>query len=149
MPFGYRGVSGGALSHFSGERSFSLAYACPVISGGPGKTRTSNVTRNLIYSQGQYQLCSTDPWWTRGISTPQPLGLQPSALPKMSYKSVWWAQQGLNLRLSACRADALPTELCAHSKLCFQRTISWRSGGDSNSRNGNPLYWVPASCHSH
>ena len=38
---------------------------------------------------------------------------------QLSYASIilnyiWWAQQGSNLWPSACKADALPAELCAH-----------------------------------
>jgi hypothetical protein len=30
---------------------------------------------------------------------------------------LWWAEQGLNLRHSACKADALPSELSARKKI--------------------------------
>ena len=43
---------------------------------------------------------------------------------------VWWSQRGSNPRPSACKADALPTELWPHIILF----ICWRKRRDSNSR---------------
>ena len=46
---------------------------------------------------------------------------------------MWWAQQGSNLWPSACKADALPAELCAHIIMVTPRGIEpllppWKGG---------------------
>ena len=48
-------------------------------------------------------------------SNPRPLAWQASVLTNWTTgPNVWWEQQGSNLWPSACKADALPAELCSH-----------------------------------
>ena len=60
-------------------------------------------------------------------SNPRPLAWQASVLTNWTtrpkkYKK-WWALQGSNLWPPACKADALPTELSAHSIHSFWSTL--------------------------
>ena len=50
---------------------------------------------------------------------------------QLNYRTAWWEQQGSNLWPSACKADALPAELCSHP-LCrsssdFHIILNWVS----------------------
>ena len=47
-------------------------------------------------------------------SNPRPLAWQASVLTNWTTRPKWWGQQGSNLWPSACKADALPAELCSH-----------------------------------
>ena len=48
----------------------------------------------------------------------------PTAIISYILNYVWWAEQGSNLRPPACKADALPAELPAHSlNNCNNNTI--------------------------
>ena len=47
---------------------------------------------------------------------PTGIGYPPKPCPLRFINFEWWTRQELNLRPSACKADALPTELRAHSR---------------------------------
>ena len=36
---------------------------------------------------------------------------------QLNYRTKWWEQQGSNLRPLACKASALPAELCSHLRV--------------------------------
>ena len=53
--------------------------------------------------------------WRPGTgSNRRPLAWQASVLTNWTTGPFWWEQQGSNLWPSACKADALPAELCSH-----------------------------------
>ena len=53
--------------------------------------------------------------WRPGTgSNRRPLAWQASVLTNWTTGPLWWEQQGSNLWPSACKADALPAELCSH-----------------------------------
>ena len=80
--------------------------------GASGRNRT-NDTR--IFSPLLYQLSYRGKNWRPGWgSNPRPLAWQASVLTNWTTRPKWWEQQGSNLWPSACKADALPAELCSH-----------------------------------
>ena len=101
-------------------------------------------------TRGFSVLCSTnwateaDRWillrkWRLGWgSNPRPLAWQASALTnwatkpfsKKEIKISWWKVQGSNLWPSACKADALPTELTFRTPLLYQIKSDLSRGGE-------------------
>jgi hypothetical protein len=103
---GVPGVEPGTSS-LSGTRSNQLSYTpffAPLRGASKGKP------------------CRLLPWLAMRSS--RPLQRPPS--------EAWWRQPGLNRRPRACKARALPTELCPHHAIrCPTRT----SGADGDKRN--------------
>ena len=105
--------------------------------GASCRSRTNNL---LITSQ---LLChwANEAYYKIKMATQK--GLEPSTSGvtgqhsnQLSYWAIiWWKQQGSNLWPSACKADALPAELCFHIKWwplgesnpCYhrERVVSW------------------------
>ena len=83
--------------------------------GGQRGNRTPDTG---IFSPLLYRLSYlTKKIWRPGWgSDPRPLAWQASVLTSWTTRpNKWWALQGSNLWPPACKADALPTELSAHS----------------------------------
>ena len=88
------------------------------------------ITKKLFYFHFKFK------WRLRRGSNPRPLAWQASTLTNWATEPhLWWKQQGSNLWPSACKADALPAELCFHIKWwplgesnpCYhrERVVSW------------------------
>ena len=54
-------------------------------------------------------------------------------------KEIWWRHQGSNLRPSECKSDALPAELCPHTKTGIANlTPGPTSQAEATKKNGSP-----------
>src|SRR5690554_4228940 len=62
---------------------------------------------------------------------------------QLNYRSaLWWAKRGSNPRPSACKADALPTELFAQNAVAliqFCQHFDRKVGGTDGTRTRDPL----------
>ena len=77
--------------------------------GASGRNRTIDTG---IFSPLLYLLSYRgDNWRPEWGSNPRPLAWQASVLTNWTTRPYWWGLQGSNLWPSACKADALPTEL--------------------------------------
>ena len=90
-----------------------------------GRNRTTDTG---IFSPLLYQLSYRGNFWRPETgSNRRPLAWQASVLTNWTTGPFWWEQQGSNLWPSACKADALPAELCSHVLWLFAvRCISQR-----------------------
>ena len=96
-------------------------------------TRTHNL---LITSQLLCQLSQESKlkWRLRRGSNPRPPAWQAGTLTNWATEPyIWWKQQGSNLWPSACKADALPAELCFQILMVTPRGIEpllppWKGG---------------------
>ena len=103
-------------------------------------------------------------WRLRRGSNPRPPAWQAGTLTNWATEPyIWWKQQGSNLWPSACKADALPAELCFRNKWwplgesnpCYhrERVVSWPLdqgaiiGASCRSRTNNLLITSQLLCH--
>ena len=90
--------------------------------GASDRNRTNDTG---IFSPLLYQLSYRGIWRPRRGSNPRPLAWQASVLTNWTTRPTlrWWEQQGSNLWHHACKACALPAELCSPVCSLVQRRM--------------------------
>ena len=83
-----------------------------VLYGASGRNRTNDTG---IFSPLLYRLSYRSAWRPRTDSNCRPPAWQAGVLTNWTTRPWWWGLQGSNLWPSACKADALPAELCSQN----------------------------------